>query len=85
MKSSYANDLNSANTKSNLCVCILIFNEPAQAHKRFKWYMEIKVINLMSYFFLNNVILLQENEKKRVPRWKSSLKGNSGRKKVTLK
>ena len=28
-----------------------------QAHKRFKWYMEIKVINLMPYLFLNNVIL----------------------------
>ena len=30
----------------------------------FEWYMEIKVINLMSYFFSNNVILWQENEKK---------------------
>ena len=30
----------------------------------FKWYMEIKVINLMSYFFSNNVILGKENEKK---------------------
>ena len=29
----------------------------------FKWYLEIKVINLMSYFFSNNVILWQENEK----------------------
>ena len=26
-----------------------------QAHKRFKWYMEIKVINLMPYLFSNNV------------------------------
>ena len=25
MKSSYAKDLNSVNTKSNLCICILIF------------------------------------------------------------
>ena len=28
----------------------------------FKWYMEIKVINLMSYFFSINVILWYENE-----------------------
>ena len=29
----------------------------------FKWYMEIKVINLMSYLFSNNVSLWLENEK----------------------
>ena len=37
--------------------CILIFNDPAKLTRGFKWYMEIEVINLMSYFFLNNVIL----------------------------
>ena len=40
----------SVNTKSNLYICILTSNEPAQAQK-------IKVINLMSYFFPNIVIL----------------------------
>ena len=33
MKSSYAKDLNSFNTQSNLSICILIFNEPVQAYK----------------------------------------------------
>ena len=56
MKSSYEKDLKSVNTRSNLYICILILNE-LQAHKRFKLYMEIKVINLMPYLFSNNVIL----------------------------
>ena len=57
MKGSCAKDLNNVNTKSNLCICILIFYEPAKLTRGFKWYMEIKVINLMSFFLSNNVIL----------------------------
>ena len=56
MKSSYEKDPKSVNTRSNLYICILILND-LQAHKRFKWYMEIKLINLMPYLFSNNVIL----------------------------
>ena len=35
MLSSYAKDLNIVSTKSNLYICILIFNEPVQAYKGF--------------------------------------------------
>ena len=31
---SHAKDLTTFNTKSNLCIFILIFNEPSQAHKK---------------------------------------------------
>ena len=51
-ESSYEKDLKSVNTRSNLYICILILIEPAS-----KWYMEIKVINLMPYLFSNNAIL----------------------------
>ena len=64
MNSSHAKDLDSVDTESNLCICILIFDEPAKLTRGFKWYMEIKVINLMSYFFTNNVILLMRKSKK---------------------
>ena len=33
----------------------------------FKWYIEIKVINLMSYFFPNNVICDKKTRKKKRP------------------
>ena len=36
MQSSYAKDLNSVSAKSNLYICILIFNEHVQAHKKFQ-------------------------------------------------
>ena len=36
MKSSYAKDLNSFNTNSNLYIYILISNESVQAHKKFQ-------------------------------------------------
>ena len=58
MQRSYAKDLNSVNTKSNLCTYIFIFNEPAQAHKRFQMlHGNWSVIKLLSYFFSNNAIL----------------------------
>ena len=47
-------NLKSLNTRSNLYICILILNEPGSSQELgFKWYIEIKVINLMTYFFSN--------------------------------
>ena len=63
MKSSYEKDLKSINTISNLVICILILIELASSQEIFKWYMKIKVINLMPYLFSNNVILWQGSKK----------------------
>ena len=57
MKSSYEKDLKSINTISNLVICILILIELAKLTRGFKWYMKVKVINLMPYLFSSNVIL----------------------------
>ena len=62
MKSSYEKDLKSINTISNLVICILILIELANSQEVFKWYMKIKVINLMPYLFSNIVILWQGNK-----------------------
>ena len=67
MKSSYATDLNSVNIKSNSCICILSFMNLAKLTRGFKWHLEIKVINLMSYFFSNNVILWLKKTGKKGP------------------
>ena len=57
MEISYAKDLNSVSMKSNLCICILILVNLPKLTRGSEWYMEIKAINFMSYFFSNYVIL----------------------------
>ena len=57
MKSGYAKDLSSVNTKSNLCICILILTNIAKLTRGFKCYVEIEEFNIMSYFVSNNLIL----------------------------
>ena len=56
MKSSYAKDLNCLIQRA-ICASAFHFLMKPKLTRGFKWYMDIKVINLISYLVSNNAVL----------------------------